>query len=131
MGGREEPPPLTGFRVSTFCDDGENRVVYVRGDGPGVVVMHEIPGLTPQVIAFARRVADAGFCVYLPLLFGEVGRPISPRYTAQQVLRACISREFDVLASHRASPITKWLRALCRFVHHERGAQASARLGCA
>ena len=35
--------------------------------------------------------------------------------------RACIAREFHVLASHGSSPITHWLRALARKAHAECG----------
>ena len=120
---------LTGFNRSTFRHAGKERVVYTRGAGPGVVVMHEIPGITPQVADFARRVADAGFFVSMPVLFGEVGRPIGLAYTGRELIRACISREFHVLASHRSSPITEWLRALCRAVHEERGGPGVGAIG--
>jgi dienelactone hydrolase len=104
--------PLDGFEAFPFTHDGATRTVYRRGRGPGVVVMHEIPGITPQVAAFARRVADEGFTVYLPHLFGTPGRPLSMAYMAGQVARACISREFAVLAKNASSPLTVWLRAL-------------------
>ena len=54
---------LEGFKHATFSHDGAVRGVYSRGEGPGVVVMHEIPGITPEVARFARRVADDGFRV--------------------------------------------------------------------
>ena len=120
---------LAGFERSTFCYGGKERAVYSRGEGPGVVVMHEIPGITPQVADFARRVADAGFYVSMPLLFGEAGRPLGLAYSGREVARACISREFHVLASHQSSPITQWLRALCRAVHEERGGPGVGAIG--
>ena len=52
---------------------GETKRVYVLGTGPGVIVMHEIPGISPQVARFARWIADAGFTVYMPSLFGRDG----------------------------------------------------------
>ena len=36
------------------------RPVYQKGNGPGVIVIHEMPGLHPEVIRFADRVAEAG-----------------------------------------------------------------------
>ena len=120
---------LDGFDSFAFAHDGATRTVYTRGQGPAVVVMHEIPGITPQVAAFARRVADDGFRVYLPHLFGEPGRPISNGYLLGQMARACISREFRVLASRQASPITDWLRALCRRAHGECGGPGVGALG--
>ena len=120
---------LDGFESFSFTHDGATRTVYTLGHGPGVVVMHEIPGITPQVEEFARRVATAGFRVYLPQLFGVPGKPISPAYVVGQMARACISREFAVLARHEASPITDWLRALCRRAHAECGGPGVGAVG--
>jgi len=113
---------LAGFDAQelTFLD--ETRTVFFRGEGPGVVVMHEVPGLTEGVAGFGRRLADEGFRVALPSLFGAVGEPFRVRDCAPILARACIGRELHVLASRRSSPITRWLRALCRWVHEERRA---------
>ena len=97
---------LEGFEEGTFHHGGATRTVYRRGQGPGVVIMHEVPGITPEVARFARWVADDGFTAVLPDLFGEVGRPVSTPYAARQLIGACVSREFHVLAAHRSSPIT-------------------------
>jgi dienelactone hydrolase len=120
---------LKGFEQREFSHVGRTRTVYRRGGGPGVVIMHEIPGITPEVARFARWVADAGFSVALPNLFGTPGRPASTVYVAEQMLRACVSREFFVLASHASSPITDWLRALCRTLHAECGGPGVGALG--
>jgi dienelactone hydrolase len=120
---------LDGFESFAFTHEGATRTVYTLGQGPGVVVMHEIPGITPQVEEFARRVAAAGFRVYLPDLFGVPGKPISVGYLLGQMARACISREFSVLARHEASPITDWLRALCRHAHRECGGPGVGAVG--
>jgi dienelactone hydrolase len=125
----DEAPALEGFTSAPFTHDGVTRAVYRRGEGPGVVVMHEVPGITPPVAAFARRVAAAGFTVFVPHLFGTPGKPASALYTATELGRACISREFAVLATRRASPITTWLRALCRRVHAELGGKGVGALG--
>jgi len=120
---------LDGFEVFSFTHDGATRPVFTRGRGPGVVVIHEIPGITPQVAEFGRRVADDGFRAYLPQLFGVPGKPISNGYILGQVARACVSREFSVLAKHQASPITDWLRALCRKAHAECGGPGVGAVG--
>jgi dienelactone hydrolase len=115
------PTPLEGFDAFPFTADAATRTVYRRGQGPAVVVVHEIPGITPAVADFARRVADAGFTALLPHLFGTPGKDYSGSYIAGQMARACISREFHVMASRGSSPITSWLRALCRDAHAECG----------
>lgn len=120
---------LEGFDSFTFSHDGAARSVYTSGEGPGVVVMHEVPGITPEVAGFARRVADAGFRVYLPHLFGTPGKEFSGLYVLQGLVHCCISREFAVIAKHESSPITDWLRALCRKAHSERGGPGVGAIG--
>jgi len=88
--------------------------------------MHEIPGITPHVARFARRLADEGYAVHMPLLFGTPNRPTSPSYFVQQVTRACVSREFHVWARNESSPITEWLRDLSRRLHRETGRPVGA-----
>jgi len=120
---------LDGFDETRFEAQGTPRTVYRHGEGPGVLIIHEVPGITPEVARFARRVADAGFSVALPCLFGTPGRPQTPGYIAGQLARACIRREFHVLAAHTASPITEWLRALARTLHEERGGPGIGAIG--
>lgn len=120
---------LEGFDQGTFSHDGVARTTYRRGRGPGVVIMHEIPGITPPVARFATKVADAGFTAVLPNLFGTPAAPMTPARVAAQMARACVSREFSVLAANASSPITDWLRALCRSVHAEIGGRGVGALG--
>ncbi len=94
-----------------------------------MLIMHEVPGVHPDVIRFANEVVDAGFCVFLPVLFGTTGKPVSNGYAFGQLARACISREFRVLAAHRSSPICDWLRALARHIHDECGGEGIGALG--
>lgn len=120
---------LDRFTSFPFAHEGKTRTVYRLGHGPGVVIMHEIPGITPDVSSFAERVADAGFTVFLPQLLGTPGKPFSNAYVLQSTLRACISREFSLLAARGSSPICDWLRALCRAVHTELGGKGVGALG--
>jgi dienelactone hydrolase len=123
---------LPGFSESTFTD-GEltriTRTVYRRGAGPGVVVIAELPGITPEVRSFAERVVDAGFTVFLPSLFGTPNKPLTIPYTAVEVARVCIRREFSLFAKRRSSAITDWLRALARSVHAELGGKGIGAIG--
>jgi dienelactone hydrolase len=120
---------LEGFERFTFSHDGDARDVYRRGTGPGVVVIHEVPGITPEVARFGRRVADEGFSAFLPHLFGTPGKPLSMPYALTSIVHCCISREFHVLAERRSSPITDWLRALCREAHRECGGPGVGAIG--
>jgi dienelactone hydrolase len=124
--GMAEPD---GFAVTTFTHAGKQRRVYRAGLGPAVVIMSEIPGITPQVVRFARYVADAGFSVYMPHLFGETMRPVSVGYALKTMAGCCISSEFRVLAAHRSSPIVDWLRALANQAHQEQGGNGVGAVG--
>ena len=120
---------LPGWTTFSFTHDGLTRDVYRRGTGPGVLVMHEIPGIPPRVEAFARRVADEVYTVFMPDLFGEVGKPLAPGYVMGQMARACIRSEFAVLASRGSSQVTRMLRALCLRLHEEAGGPGVGAVG--
>jgi dienelactone hydrolase len=112
---------LKGFERESFEADGKRRDVYRMGSGPAVIVISEIPGITPLVAQFGRRVAAAGCTAVLPVLFGEPGRPPSMAYALQSLGPACISREFTWWALKRTSPITAWLRKLAAHEHERCG----------
>jgi dienelactone hydrolase len=120
---------LEDFSESTFTHDGTTRPVYRRGTGPGVLVMHEIPGITPEVARFARIVADRGFTVSMPHLFGIPGKPMSTAYAVTEIARVCIRREVYALASRETSPLAEWLRAHCRAFHQEIGGKGVGVIG--
>lgn len=120
---------IQGFSRAPFTHDGHTRDVYRKGEGPAVVVMTEIPGITPPVIAFAERVVAEGFTVFMPHFFGTPGKPLSTPYALGQVARVCISKEFKVLAARASSPVTDWLRALCRHAHAECGGPGVGAIG--
>ena len=112
---------IPGWDHSIFTHDGVTHATYRKGSGPAVVVVHEIPGITPKVLEFAERVVAQGFTVVMPLLVGEVGRKPSGSYIASSMRKICISREFTTMAMHKTSPIISWLRALARQMHSEVG----------
>ena len=112
---------IAGWDQSSFTHEGVTHPTWRRGSGPVVIVVHEIPGVTPNVIKFAERVVSEGFTVVMPLLVGEVGRSPSGAYIAQSMAKVCISREFTTMAMHKTSPIISWLRALARQLHAEVG----------
>ena len=110
---------IDGFRTERLHFHGVSREVFCRGTGPAVVVLSEIPGITPQVATFAERVADAGFSVFMPQLFGEPMKPLTYPYAAESLAKICISREFRVLSANKSSPVVDWLRALARHAHEQ------------
>jgi dienelactone hydrolase len=112
-----------------FTYAGATRTMYPQGAGPAVIILHVLPGMIPEVIDVARRVVYAGFTAYLPHLFGEPGRKLSNRYICQQFVNVCLRREFYVFAARKSSPITEWLRALCRRAHAQCGAPGVGAVG--
>lgn len=119
-------PTIPGYQESEFSSDGYSHTVYRKGTGPGVIIMHELPGLTQQTIAFADRVQRHGFTVVLPLLFGKPNQSPAPLRSA---IHICLSKEFHCFAGRKSSPITVWLRALCRHVHAECGGPGVGAIG--
>ncbi|MDB4986892.1 MAG: hypothetical protein JWN04_2070 [Myxococcaceae bacterium] len=102
--------------------------VYRKGKGPAVIVITEIPGISPQVLGFADRVVALGCTAILPDLFGEAGRDhtvgsvLSQRlYALRTVASVCISREFTTFVAGRSSPVVSWLRSLAAREHERCG----------
>ncbi len=117
---------LSTFDRSSFSAGGTTKTVYRKGSGPAVVVLTEMPGLSPKVFGFADRVVATGCSVVLPDLYGTAGRePLSgstlsdAAYGVRSIIGGCISRDFSTFALDRTSPIADWLRALAR-VEHDR-----------
>ncbi len=117
---------LTDFERAEFTHDGKTRAIFRRGNGPAVIVMAEMPGITPKVLEFARQVSEIGCTAILPHLFGRPGRDPNPAANGMLAAAAnvvstaipvCISREFVTLATGRTSPVVTWLRALARSEH--------------
>ena len=115
------PPVLDGWVQGTHTADGRTHPTYRRGTGPGVVVIHELPGITPEVVAFAEEVVAEGFTVVMPHLFGTPGAPGTVAEVLRVVPRVCVNREFTILAAGRTSPVAGWLRSLARELHQDVG----------
>ncbi len=120
---------LAGWAKSTFAAAGFERDVYRRGSGPGIVLVHEIPGITPKVTQFANELVQAGFTVVMPLLVGDAGREVTNAYVVQSMAKVCVSREFSNMALNQTSPIIAFLRALARNLHNELGGPGVGALG--
>jgi dienelactone hydrolase len=119
---------IEGFEATTFEYGGRSHEVFSAGAGPAVVVVHEVPGIHPGVLDFARRLIAAGYRVYLPSLFGHPGAPASTGAILRSIGRTCVSREFTVLAD-RTSPVASWLRALAARAHAECGGPGVGAVG--
>lgn len=120
---------LEDFDRREFLHGGIGKGLYVSGHGPAVVVLTEMPGISPHVARFARWVREAGFTVYMPSLFGRDG-VIAPADEGVAVFRkACVSAEFRAMEDGSSAPITAWLRALARLAHEECGGRGVGTVG--
>ena len=124
-----EDDPLEDFTHREVTLDAVAKRVYVAGTGPAVIVMTEMPGISPHVARFARWVRDAGFKVYMPSLFGRDGAVPDAEEGAAVFRRACVSAEFRALAANQSSPVTQWLRTLARLAHQECGGRGVGAIG--
>jgi len=120
---------LDGWEHSEFTAAGITHGVFRRGSGPLVIVIHEIPGITPKVRRFAEEVVDRGFTVAMPILVGTPDRPATRGYLASTFAKVCVSSEFTTWAVGRTSPIIGWLRALGRSLHAEIGGSGIGAVG--
>jgi len=115
------PDQLIDFdrRPTTF--GGVSHDVYVAGEGPAIVVLPEIPGITPEVADFARRVIDAGFTVWIASLFGTPGKEFSQGYAVRTLARQCVRKEFLAFARGQRAPIADWMASLVAHAHEQSG----------
>jgi hypothetical protein len=127
-----ENDPLDDFACRDITLDYVTKAVYIAGAGPAVIVMTEMPGISPHVARFARWVRDAGFTVYMPSLFGRDGAVATDAEGIAVFKRACVSAEFRAFAAHESSPVTAWLCVHWQNWRIRNAAdRASARSGCA
>jgi dienelactone hydrolase len=120
---------LDDFERREFEHRGKTRTVYRKGRGPAVIVMAELPGITPKVADFARRVVDIGCTAVLPNLFGDPGADPGPGTYLRSIGPACISREFRAFAVDATTPVSEWLRALAASAHDEHGGPGVGAVG--
>ena len=127
---------LASYERTTFTDDGKTRDIFRKGTGPAVIVIAEMPGISPKVLEFADRVVDIGCTAVLPHLFGIPGFDDKANgtlrlaaYGASSMIPACISREFTTMATGKTSPVIDWLRALARAEHERCGGPGVGAIG--
>ena len=123
------PDTLDDFERTTFTLEDATRTVFRLGTGPAVIVISELPGITPNVARFARMVAGIGCTAVMPHLFGDDGRDPTLPYAAKGLFQACVSKEFATWALDRTSPVTVWLRALARSEHERCGGPGVGAVG--
>ena len=102
----KQDDPLEDFAVREIALNDVTKRVYIAGSGSAVIVMTEMPGISPHVARFSRWVRDAGFTVYMPSLFGRDGAVPGVEEGAATFQRACVSAEFRAFAANTRPPVT-------------------------
>ena len=120
---------LDSWTRGAHAHDGTSHPTYRKGTGPGVVLIHEIPGMTPEVIGFGEEVVAAGYTVVMPHLFGTPEQGMSPLSVGRAMVQVCVSREFTKLATGETTPVAGWLRSLAGELHAELGGPGVGALG--
>lgn len=109
-----------GFDRCVFSSGGITHSVYRTGTGPTVILMHELPGLSPTAIDLGKHIAELGYTILMPLFYGTACQ----RSGLQAFGQLCVSREFTRLRLNKTSKVTTWLRALARAENDGRGVAA-------
>ena len=80
--------------------------------GPGVLLLHELAGLSNNTVKFAASLMDAGFTVAMPHLFGRVGAEGNGGMGAGAagLLGRCIMREMSFFLRDQPPQGTEWLK---------------------
>lgn len=122
---------MSGFEVFEFdgplaSGDHISHPVYFTGTGPPIIIWQELPGILPEMIDLGRKMAAAGYTIYMPHLFGPLGKFAMGRNIVRLL---CIRREFHLFAARKSSPVTNWMRALCRDVRTRHEGQKVGTLG--
>jgi len=120
---------LATWTKSSHTADGFTHDTYRKGEGPGVIVIHEIPGMTPDVIAFAEEIVGLGCTVVMPHLFGVPEDKPTVKVLAREFAKICVNKEFTRLALNETTPIADWLRSLARELHDELGGPGVGAVG--
>ena len=110
---------LTGWTAAPFSAAGYTHDVYRKGEGPGVVLIPEMPGIHPGVLALGNHLVDNGFTVAAPSLFGKPERPASGPATLPVLMRGCVAKEFAAFATNADRPVAHYLRALARDLNEQ------------
>ena len=120
---------LTGWNREPFTAAGFTHDVYYKGSGPGVVLIPEMPGVHPGVLALGNYLVDNGFTVAIPSLFGKPGASARGPQLVPTMLRGCVAQEFAAFALNKERPVTHYLRAIARDLKARAGGKGVGVIG--
>ncbi len=120
---------LAGWTCEPFSAAGFTHDVYRKGAGPGVVLIPEMPGAHPGVLALGNHLVDNGFTVAIPSLFGTPGAPAVSLGAVSTMARGCVAKEFAAFATNKERPVSNYLRALARDLKEKTGSKGVGVIG--
>lgn len=120
---------LTGWACAPFSAAGFTHDVYRKGQGPGVVLIPEMPGAHPGVLALGNYLVDNGFTVAIPSLYGTPGAPSMRPGMVPVMVRGCVTKEFAAFATNKERPVSHYLRALARDLKEKTGGKGVGVIG--
>lgn len=95
----------------------EEREVFIVGqNGPPVILLHELPGVTRNTFLLADAISAKGYKVYLPVLSGTPGKHRGGRlYT----LRIAFSPFLQGWRHHHTTPAAEYVVRLAKAIHEK------------
>lgn len=96
-----------GSRVGSNTD-----ITLLNMSQPPVLILHELPGMTPQCLSLATNIAANGYTVYLPLLFGRPGSKSTDWDNVRNTLQLWINHNWCIFHKEKTPPIAKKIRAI-------------------
>src|SRR5579859_6988507 len=88
---------------------------------PAILILHELPGMTPQCLRFATNLSAQGYTVYLPLMFGLPNVPSSAFGNIRKIAWLTVSPQWHLYRKNSTSPIIRDLRKVTRDISKEHG----------
>ncbi len=107
------PDDTFSFTAAMSNGHEATHTVYVKGNGPPILLMQELPGIVPETLVLVDRLNAAGFRVYMPHFLGPFGKFALARNTLRLL---CVRREINIFAKGKQSPFADWLRELARHI---------------
>jgi dienelactone hydrolase len=99
------------FKPELFVSKDQGQIeLFVRGEGPPLILLHELPGLAERTFELGDYFVNEGFRVILPLLFGRAGDD----NTLLGFAKVCIRQELRDLWQGRDTRIVHLIQELAQ-----------------
>jgi dienelactone hydrolase len=123
-------PTLQDFRVQEMEFLGKTRPVLMTGEvGPAIIVLHEVTGFTSRLARLCRWIRDAGFRVYVPIIFGAADDSNADSVALSRIAHIFFSRDFTPFSQVRSRHLVLWLQEFATQAHAECGGPGVGAIG--